>query len=48
MRLLPLFSKPRNNEENSRISKLEFLEIASVALLPRNDTENSKILEFPK
>ena len=39
---------------NSRI--LEFLEIASVALLPRNDTENSRIpkinsrilkLEFP-
>ena len=48
MRLLPLFSKPRNDEENSRIPKLEFLEIVSVALLPRNDTENSKILEFPK
>ena len=34
---------------NSRIPNLEFLEIASVALFPRNDAENSRIpkLEFP-
>ena len=29
---------------NSRISNLKFLEIASVALLPRNDAGNSRIL----
>ena len=29
---------------NSRILKLEFLEIASVALLPRNDAGNFRIL----
>nr|WP_321434625.1 hypothetical protein [uncultured Campylobacter sp.] len=29
---------------NSRILNLEFLEIASVALLPRNDAENSRFL----
>ena len=28
---------------NSRIPNLELLEIASIALLPRNDTENSRI-----
>ena len=48
MRLLPLFSKPRNDEENSRIPKinsriLKFIEIASVALLPRNDAWNFRI-----
>ena len=35
--------------KNLEFLNLEFLEIASVALLPRNDTENSRIpnLEFP-
>ena len=51
MRLLPLFSKPRNDAGNSRIFKnnleflgqnLEFLEIASAFSKPRND-ENSRI-----
>ena len=48
MRLLPLFSKPRNDEENSRIPKinsriLKFIEIASAFLKSRNDEENSRI-----